>query len=182
MARKIIIIFFSLAVIFTGAFAFQKLRYWERSVSIFSYKSFERHREGRSGRGDRGSGEFEGRGNRAPTEFESRNDRGSGEFEGRGSRGHGEFEQGSDRNRSGFEGRRGQVREGEIREGREGRANIRPGGPDGVGHGRGDYRRGKKIRLRNVLWFLAVFASFTAATIYINKAHIKILKSMSSRR
>ena len=36
------------------------------------------------------------------------------------------------------------------------------------GRGRGDFRGGKKINLGNVLWYLAVFASFTVTAIYID--------------
>ena len=38
------------------------------------------------------------------------------------------------------------------------------------GRGRGDFRGGKKINLGNVLWYLAVFASFTVTVIYIDKS------------
>lgn len=38
------------------------------------------------------------------------------------------------------------------------------------GRGRGYFREGSKINLGNVLWFLAVFASLTVITIYIDKA------------
>jgi len=37
------------------------------------------------------------------------------------------------------------------------------------GRGRSDFNGGKKVSLRNVLWFLAVFASFTVATLYIDR-------------
>lgn len=144
MVKKICIIIFSIAVIITGAFAFHKLNYWERSVSIFNNKTFDRHIEGRGGRGDRGPGEFERRG--------SREDRSTGEFEGRREDGH----------------------NGEFRERYEGR--------DRGGDKRGDFRRGKKVRLRNVLWFLAVFASFTTGAIYVDIAHITILKRKLSGR
>ena len=38
-------------------------------------------------------------------------------------------------------------------------------------HGGGDIRDGKKIRLGTVGWFLAVFASFTVISIYLDKAY-----------
>jgi len=145
MVKKICITIFSIAVMITGAFAFHKLNYWEKSVSIFNNKTFDRHYEGRGRGSDRGRAEFERRGG-------SREDRNTGELE----------------------GRRGRGQNGEFRDRYEGR--------DRGGHGRGDFRRGKKIRLVNVLWFLAVFASFTAVTIYVDKAHIKFLKRKSSRR
>ena len=151
MVKKICITIFSIAVMITGTFAFHKLNYWEKSVSIFNNKTFDRHYEGRGRRGDRGTAEFERRGG-------SREDRNTGEFE----------------------GRRGRGQNGEFRDRYEGR--DRYDGRDRGGHGRGDFRRGKKVRLGSVLWFLAVFASFTAVTIYVDKAHIKFLKRKSSGR
>lgn len=138
MVKKICIIIFSIAVMITGAFAFHKLNYWEKSVSIFNNKTFERHSENRGRGSDRGRADFERRG--------SREDRNTGEYGARREHGH----NGEGRDRSGY--------------------------------GRGESQRGNKVRLRNVLWFLAVFASFTAGTIYVDKAHIKILKSKSSGR
>jgi len=186
MVRKILIPLFSLTVILTGAFAFLKLNYWERSVSIFSYKTFDRNFEGRGGRGDRGSGEAERRGDRVPGEAERRGDRVPGD-EGRGDRVPGDFERRGDslpgdytrrgaESRAEFEGRRDQDRDGDFGERREGRSNFGPGSRDGRGHGRGDFRRGKTIRLRNVLWFLAVFASFTALAVYFDRIYLKIRK------
>ena len=47
---------------------------------------------------------------------------------------------------------------------------------NGEGRGRGGFTGGKKINLRNVLWFLAVFASFTVLVIYIDKGYYLIRK------
>lgn len=49
------------------------------------------------------------------------------------------------------------------------------------GRGRGDFREGSKINLRNVLWFLAVFASLTVITIYTDKA-IKLIRRKKKSR
>lgn len=171
MVRKILIPLFSLAVILTGAYAFRKLNYWERSVSIFSYKTFDRNFEGRGGRGGRGPGEFERRGQRVPGEFEGRGDRVPREFEGRSDRIPGDFERRGDRSQGDF-ARRDAERRPEF----EGRSDFGPGSRDGRGRGRGDSRRGKPVRLRNVLWFLAVFASFTALAVYFDRIYLKIRK------
>jgi hypothetical protein len=40
---------------------------------------------------------------------------------------------------------------------------------NGEGRGRGEFPGGKKINIRNVKWFLAVFASFTVVTFYTDK-------------
>jgi hypothetical protein len=53
----------------------------------------------------------------------------------------------------------------EAREGRPGQ-----GVRNGEGRGRGEFPGSKKINIRNVKWFLAVFASFTIIVIYIDKA------------
>ncbi len=44
------------------------------------------------------------------------------------------------------------------------------------GRGRGEFPGGKKINIRNVKWFLAVFAAFTVIVIYIDKAVCLIRK------
>jgi hypothetical protein len=41
---------------------------------------------------------------------------------------------------------------------------------NGEDRGRGEFQGGKKINIRNVKWFLAVFASFTVIAIYFDKA------------
>jgi hypothetical protein len=102
-------------------------------------------------------------------------------FEGRGGRGQG------DRVFEGREGRGG--REGFTRpEMRELPDSIRARfeavegrhDPGGEGRERGEFRGGKKINLRNVLWFLAVFASFTVIVIYMDKGYYLICKKKSA--
>jgi hypothetical protein len=82
MIKKIGIILISVAIVVTGAFAFSKLHYWERSVRIFNYKTSDRF--------------FEGRGGRGPGDFDGRDSRGPGDFDGRDSRGPDRFERGGE--------------------------------------------------------------------------------------
>src|SRR5210317_1330141 len=71
MIKKLFFIILSLAIAVTGAIAFRKLNYWERSAAIFDYREMDRRFEGRSGRG--GSG-FDGRSRGA---YERRGGRGT---------------------------------------------------------------------------------------------------------
>jgi len=140
MVKKISFLIISVAILVIGVIAFSKLSYWDRSVRIFKYSSNTSF-EGRIGRGQEGR-EFEGR------------------------------------ERPG--GREGFVRP-EIRElpdsiqfrPRNGeRLERAPGGGgirNGEGRGRGEFPGGKKVNIRNVKWFLAVFAAFTVVAIYIDK-------------
>jgi len=139
MVRKLIFSLLSLAIVITGAFAFRKLNYWERSVYIFDYREMDRR--------------FEGRDGRRPAEFNRSRESSDGrEFRGRP--------------------------DGEFTENREGRSSFGPGdrGRDGHGHGRGDFHGGKQIRLRNVLWFLAVFSAFTVVSVYLDRIWLRIRK------
>jgi len=152
MVKKLIFILLSLAIVITGAFAFRKLNYWERSVYIFDYKEMDRR--------------FEGRGGRRPAEF-SRSREAS---DGRGDRG-------ADRELR-------ERPEREFRENREGRSSFGPddrgGDGRGHGHGRGDFHGGKQIRLRNILWFLAVFSAFTVVSVYLDRIWLRIRKQRQS--
>jgi len=47
---------------------------------------------------------------------------------------------------------------------------------------RGEFPGGKKINIRNVKWFLAVFASFTVIVIYIDKAICLIRKRKGKQK
>jgi|GEM_PF-863593 len=185
MVKKFSYIVISLAILAAGYFAVTRLNYWERSIRIFKMNS-DQPFEGRMGRG---SGGFEGR----------------GDFEGRAGIGR---QQGS---REGFERPAMRELPDSIRarfEAEGGRQMMRnrnvpdslrqqfrqPGGErfergsfdggmrGGQGHGRGELPGGKKINLRNVVWFLAVFASFTVIAIYLDKAAKLIRKQRTGTK
>jgi hypothetical protein len=134
----------SVAILVAGVIGFSKLRYSERSIRIFSY-STDVSAIGRSA-GER-RGEF------------GRPQRGSG-FEGE-RRGHDTI----DRNIP--DSLRQKPEQGGRVRMQSGSFEGRPGG--GEGHGRGDSQIGAKINLKNVPWFLAVFAAFTVAALYIDR-------------
>ena len=163
MIKKIAIIIFSVGLMASGIFGFNKLNYWERSVWIFDFKTMERRFDGR-GRG--GRDEFDHRSREA---YEGRQDP----------------EQGRDRDfrdnpdstlRMRTDGEFGERPDGEYRERSEGRASFGPGDRDRSGHGRGNSHRGKKVRLRNVIWFLAVFSAFTVVSVYLDRAWMRLRK------
>jgi hypothetical protein len=62
-----------------------------------------------------------------------------------------------------------------------GRTQFERGLRDRERRGRGEFYRGKKIYLRNVLWFLAVFAAFTVVIIYVDKAYCSVNKRKKRR-
>lgn len=200
MVKKIAFIVFSLGILLAGIYGFRKLNYWERSAWVFKYKTADRRFEGRGGRpgGDfreRPEGEFR---RRPEGEFRQRPE---GEFrqgpEGafgdtaersvRASRDipQREFRQGPggdfsdstqrvfrDSTRSEFRSRS----EGEFRQRPDDRASFGPGDRGRGGHGRGDFRGGQKIRLRNVWWFLGVFSAFTVVALYLDRIWLHIRK------
>jgi hypothetical protein len=59
---------------------------------------------------------------------------------------------------------------------RMGRGLNEGGIRNGGGRGRGEFPGGKKINLRNIMWFLAVFALFTVAAICLDKIYCLIRK------
>jgi hypothetical protein len=147
MVKKISYIIISVAILVAGYFALSKLNYWERSARIFSISSDK---------------PFEGRMGRSPGGFEGRARLGA------------EGGRPIMRDRNIPDSLRQQFRrnDGERMEG--GRFEGRMRG--GEGRGRSEFPGGKKINLRNVVWFLAVFASSTALVIYIDKACCLIKK------
>jgi hypothetical protein len=165
MARKISFLILSVVILIIGITGFSKLNYWNRSVRIFSFNaggSFE----GRTGIGQDGRGfeSREGEGRREGFERPEMRDLPdslrvmSEAGEGRRSPGM------RDRNipdsiRQQFGPGNGDRRVHGTSEG-----VVRPG----EGRGRGEFQGGKKINLRNVKWFLAVFASLTVLAIYID--------------
>ena len=141
MVKKISFLILSAFILVVGVIAFGKLGYWDRSVRIFKFSS-NTASEDRMERGREGR-EFEGR------------ERPGG--------------------REGFV--RPETRElpdsihFRSRDGeRMGRGSIEGGIRNGEGRGRGEFPGGKKINIRNVKWFLAVFALFTVIVIYFDKA------------
>jgi hypothetical protein len=146
MVKKISFLILSAFILVVGVIAFSKLGYWERSVRIFKFSS-NTASEGRIDR-DRGGREFGGR------EFEGRERPGGREG----------FVRPEMRERP--DSLQFRPRDGE----RMGRGSIEGGIRDGEGRGRGEFTGGKKVNIRNVKWFLAVFAGFTVIAIYIDKA------------
>lgn len=148
MARKISFIILSVAILIIGVIAFSKLSYWDRSIRIFNFSS---------------NVTFEGRMDRGPE-----SGRPYGE-EGRLNR---------------------QVRPGEgsarpemriLPDSIRARFEVREGRPEHGTSNNGDRARiefpgSKKINLRNVKWFLALFASFTVVVIYVDKLYSLIQK------
>lgn len=202
MVKRIIFILLSIAVISTGTWAFRKLHYWERSVRIFGYTTADRNFQGRGGRGDfrfedrRNRAGDEGTRERPVIDSTFRS-RVRPDFRERGTRDSifrsgerpdfrdGAFRDSTFRSRerplgdSTFRSREGSGREVEGRAifergGREQdtRARFERGGRDRDSYGRGGFGGRKKVRLRNVLWFLAAFAGFTTLTIYLDRLHL----------
>ena len=156
MVKKISFLILSVAILVIGVIAFSKLGYWDRSVRIFKYSS-NAPSEGRMGRGPEGREGF------ARPEMRDLPDSIRARFETR----EGRPGQGiRDRNipdslRQQFGPRNGE---------RTGRGPTEGGMRNGEGQGRGEFPGGKKMNIRNVKWFLAVFAAFTVIVIYIDKA------------
>ena len=184
MVKKISFLILSVAILVIGIIAFSKLSYWDRSVRIFSFSSAAPF-EGRMGRGPGGRGESgeDGRFNRQER---------SGE---RFARPEMRNLPDSIRERSRFgEGRQDPgMREGNIPdslrqqfgprdEERMERGPFGGGMRNGEGRGRGEFPGGKKINIRNVKWFLAVFAAFTVIAIYIDKAFCLIRKRKGKQK
>ncbi|TFG43389.1 MAG: hypothetical protein E4H43_01785 [Bacteroidia bacterium] len=175
MARKISFLVLSAAILVSGIIGFNKLDYWNRSVRIFNQNS---------------DAQFEGRTGRRPGEREEfSRQREQGERFVRP-----EMREMPDSIRARFDQREGLP--GSGMRGREIPDSLRrqfgPGGRDRMGQsspegrlrnardrGRGEFAGGKKINLRNVMWFLAVFAAFTVIAIYLDKAFCLIRKRKS---
>jgi hypothetical protein len=150
MVKKISYIILAVAILVTGYLGFKKLNYWDRSVRIFTFKTTEQQFGRGSGRGS-GQGRFE----QLPDSIRAR-------FEGRG----------------GGPGMRNRnipdsLRQRMYMNGEERLDRSQSGGipQRGEGRGRGSYQGGKKINLRLVWWFLAVFSAFTVITLYTDKAY-----------
>jgi hypothetical protein len=158
MVKKISFLVFSVAILVIGVIAFSKLGYLDRSIRIFKYSSNSPF-EGRQGRGPEGR---EGREVFARPEMRELPDSIRARFENREGRpGQGLRERNvPDSIRQQFGPRDGE---------RTGRGSNDGGFRNGEGRGRGEFPGGKKINIRNVKWFLAVFAAFTVIAIYADK-------------
>jgi len=170
MVKKISCLIISAAIITAGYFALGKLNYWERSVRIFSMNNTDQRFEGR-GRGgfERPEGFRERSGRQVMRELPD-----------------------SIRARFEAEGRRPMIRDRNIPDSlrrqfrqdgveRIDRGSFEGRTRDGGDRGRGGFSGGKKINLMNVVWFLAVFASFTVITVYLDKAYCLIKKRRNGK-
>jgi hypothetical protein len=167
MVKKISIIILALGILTVGYFSAKKLNFWEKGIMIFKYNSSAQQFEGRGGRGG-----FEGR-----PQLGSNMQRGGrmnvpdsvrARFEARGQRPDRRQRPVSDSLSA------GRMRQDPAFAGRgsfEGRTRDMEG-PEGRG-GR-DGRGGSTIALRNVMYFLGVFAFFTVIAIYLEKFYCLI--------
>jgi len=161
MVRKTSSAILSLAIIVTGIIAFRKLNYWESSVWIFKLHPKQHNEAGFKQAIVRGQEINNEQNLDKRPERDQRQGRGKGYGRGMGrERGHEVLR----------EEKRAQRPE---ETGRQQRSFERISSEEAVrnraGRGRGNLSGGKKINLRNVLWYLAVFASFTVFTIFIDK-------------
>ncbi len=182
MLRKISFAILSAAILVTGVIALRKLNYLDSSIWVFKLNSGQVS-ERRMGQG---FGEGAGRGRSEGFERRTR----PGERPERPP-----MRELPDSIRERFTGRgRGQgMRERNFTDSlrhefppefRERGERIPPAGNfrNHDGRGRGYFREGSKINLGNVLWFLAVFASLTVITIYIDKTIKLFCRKKKSRQ
>lgn len=162
MVKKISFLILSVAILVIGVIAFGKLGYWDRSVRIFKFSSNTpsegRIDRGRAGREGFGRPEMRELPDSIRARFETREGR-----PGQGIR---------ERNIPDSLRQQLRPRDGE----RIGRGSIEGGIRNGEDRGRGEFPGGKKINIRNVKWFLAVFAAFTVIAIYFDKVVCLIRK------
>jgi len=165
MVRKISFLVLSVAILVIGVIAFSKLGYWDRSIRIFSFGSDA----SASGRMDRGHEE-----RREPDSRRPRNSVRARFEEGQESPGAGKW----NRNIADSLGRNSEPLNNRDRA----ETGIYKGGMrNGQGHRGGEFQRGKKISLKNVLWFLSVFASFTIVTRYTDNG-ISLIRKRKARK
>jgi len=172
MAKRIGFLIASAIIIVIGIIAFNRLHYWERSAQIFyttngqsTARDFNRHR-----------GDFGGDNRRERTEglggrFERQN-----------------FRNLPDSTRQRIFAERNpnaspdSLHESRLRVFPAERENFRNHSFERGGrHGRGDFHRGNQIQLANVTWFLAVFALFTLATVYLDWGY-KLIQRKNKRK
>ncbi len=158
MFREISVAIITIVIIVIGIIAFNRLGYWERSVRIFkmnSEQSFDRR--------------FPRERNGSDRDFNRERFEGSREgFE------RPDFENMPDSVRQriiverGFSSQTDSMQQSRMREFRGDRNNLR-GSFERNGRDGRNFRRGESVQLRNVLWFLAVFAGFTAVSAFLDK-------------
>jgi hypothetical protein len=180
MLKKVIYLLLSAGILYAGYLAAVRLQYWDRSIRIFAIGDSRFINDGRGG-GDFGRPDRIGESPDGERIY--RND----------GQGHGfqrnEMRQIDDSGRLGYaRGRepvglagrsipdsiRRQFRPGNERT--EARTSFARDIPGRQGRDHGGFSGGKKVNLRNVLWFLAVFASFTVIAIYIDKSYCMVRK------
>lgn len=155
----------SVAIVAAGYIGFNRLNYWERSARIFNMTSsgqqFGDRRFSREAGFDRRGGFGERGGFERPE---------SGQITDSLRR---RFDGGNRRQAFGGGNLPDSLRQQGARDEGEGfERGPFEGGGFGTrgGQGRHGFDEGNKINLRNIVWFLAVFASFTVVVIYIDKA------------
>jgi hypothetical protein len=178
MLKKIVYAAIALAVVIAGYIGVNRLNYWQRSVRIFSIDSVQSFdsRGGRSLEGGMvGRQSFEGREGFQRPDLRQIPDSVRSRFGAQGNRlpmgGNHNFPDSlRQRNFRNFQGQLQQGQNGAVQN-----LNRRPqiGEFEGgrPGRDRGGFLGGKRVNLRNVWWFLVVFAAFTSITIYADKAY-----------
>jgi hypothetical protein len=171
MVKKISYIVLSIAILISGYFALTRLNYWERSIRIFKLSNSTQSFEGRM---ERGPGEFRDIGVAGGRSGFNRQEGFRGRTDGSELRRLPDSVRAKYVTREGRQGMRQRNVPDSLRHqggGREisGRGQFESGRRDGEGRDRDGFNRGRKIYLANVLWFLAIFASFTVMVIYFDK-------------
>ena len=195
MVRKISTVIIVLAVVAVGLVSFRKVNMWDRSAMIFKYKSSQQF----SGRGmGRGRMGFEGRGQFRSAEgnqqrpdrninFEMRRpgpdfrpDSASSNFNRRGDR---SFQGRQFPDSLRLQGRNNDFSmRGNIGREREERTFRGDFDREGGGRVRDGFRRGRRIYLKTVGWYLGVFALFTVVAIYLDKVWQLAKKHLSGNK
>jgi hypothetical protein len=146
MIRRISFLILSVAILVNGVIAFNKLNFWKKSVEIFSFDSNAVF----GARMGNSSEEGKGVGDRGKLNIQDGSVR-----QGRGKR-----------NKNVADSLKKQLEPNES--GKTDNQLFKVGVREREGRGRSEFTEGKKINLRIVLWFFAVFASFTVLVIYID--------------
>jgi hypothetical protein len=190
MVKRISYIILAATILATGYIAFRKLNFWDRSVMIFKLNpSEQQYGRGRSGFPGRDFERMEGFApdrefnpgfdrqarRELPDSIRARSGSGGGRPVMRNRNFPDSLRQQRVRNNPGLDGANGDARM-ENFQGRRDRGSFEEGFRGGDRGGRGDFRGGRRIYLRNVYWFLAVFAAFTLITLYLDKVYCLLKK------